>query len=84
MPKQVKPTRPEVLFDALQPLTAKVPKDDLRHAVYATIDAFKQGSGMTYSEFETMLDRLYPTPAPVECDICGRLICDGHIGEGFQ
>jgi hypothetical protein len=82
--KQKQATRPEVLFDSLKPLAAKVDKDDLRRAVYATTDAFKQGDGMLYSEFEELLSRLYPLPAPTECDICGRIICDGHYGEGFQ
>lgn len=84
MPKAKSPTRAEVLENALKPLAAKVSKDDLRLAVYATIDAFKQGSGMVFSEFEELLNRLYPTPPPTVCDICGRIICDGHIGEGFQ
>lgn len=84
MPKKPQPSRAEVLEEALKLAVGKVPKDDLRQIVYATIDAFKQGSGMVYSEFEVMLAKLYPSPTPTECEICGRIICDGHIGEGFQ
>jgi len=69
----------------LEPIAkAGVPKDKLRLAVYATIDAFKQGCGVGFSQFEEILNRLYPQPPPAECELCGRLICDGHIGEGFQ
>lgn len=26
----------------------------------------------------------HPDSPLTVCDICGRIICDGHIGEGFQ
>lgn len=82
--KSKEPSRRATLENSLKPLAAVVSKDQLRTAIYATIDAFKSGSGMVYTELEEMLRQLYPEPVPEECDICGRLLCPGHYGEGFQ
>ena len=65
------PTRSERLAEALVGVhsTGATDKEAMRELVLATIQAFRQGVGIHYEEFEEMLDELYyneVSPDPVD------------------
>ena len=58
--KRKEPTRPERLEASIRPLMALgATPAQVRNIVYDSAFAFAQGSGMTFLELETMLDKVY-------------------------
>ena len=59
--KKKEPTRSERLAEALVGVhsTGATDRDAMYELVVASLNAFKQGLGIPWSEFEEMLDELY-------------------------